>query len=55
MVVDPVTSWPLQLNSMTQNQEKKNYKQLEHDLKLYISQILKWVGILDYMKWDFGD
>lgn len=39
----------------TQSQGWKNYQRLEYDLKLFVSQILKRVEILDYMKRDFGD
>ena len=39
----------------TQSQGWKNYQRLEYDLKLFVSQILKQVEILDYMKRDFGD
>ena len=40
---------------MVQTQDWKNDQRLEHDLKLYVSQNLKRVEILDYMKRDFGD
>ena len=40
---------------MAQNQNWKNVQLLEQDLKLYVSQNLKRVEILDYMKLDFGD
>ena len=35
---------------MAQNEDWENDQRLEHDLKLYISQNLKRVEILDYMK-----
>ena len=40
---------------MAQNQDWKNDQRLEHNLKLYVSQNLKRVEVLDYMKRDFGD
>ena len=40
---------------MAQTQDWKNDQRLEHDLKLYVSQNLKRVEILDYMKRDYGD
>ena len=41
---------------MAQNQDWKNDQRLEDDLKLYISQNLKWEEILDYyVKRDFRD
>ena len=40
---------------MAQNQDWKNDQRLKYDLKLYVSQNLKRVEILDYMKRDFGD
>ena len=40
---------------MAQNQDWKSYQRLEHYLKIYLSQNLKRVEILDHMKRDFGD
>ena len=40
---------------MAQNQGWKSYQQLEHCLKVYVSQNLKRVEMLDHMKRDFGD
>ena len=40
---------------MVQNQEWKNDHRSENDLNLYVSQNLKRVEILDYMKRDFDD
>ena len=40
---------------MAQNQDWKSDQRLELDLKLYVSQNLKQVEKLDYMKRDFGD
>ena len=38
---------------MAQNEAWKNDQRLRHDLNLYVSQNLKLVEILDYMKGDF--
>ena len=40
---------------MAQNHDWKNDQRLELGLKLYVSQNLKQVETLDYMKRDFGD
>ena len=40
---------------MAQNQEWKNDRRSENDLNLYVSQNLKRVEILDYIKRDFDD
>ena len=40
---------------MAQNQDWKSYQRLEHYLKIYLSQNLKRVEMLDHMKRDFGD
>ena len=45
----------LKKRTATPSQSWKNYQRLEYDLKLFVSQILKRVEILDYMKRDFGD
>ena len=45
----------LKNKTATPSQGLKNNQRLEYDLKLFVSQILKQVEILDYMKRDFGD
>ena len=40
---------------MVPNEDWKNDQQIEHNLRLYISENWKLVEILECMKWDFGD